>query len=95
MTKTMPEDDFNHEKANAIVTKLLEACRTDKALREKLLTDPDKTLEEYGIPPMPGGMKIRFVEYDEESEMVIPLPRYRPVRDEDSGGDYTSTGKRF
>jgi hypothetical protein len=62
------------EELNERLLRLVQASKTDIALRQALLRDPAPVLVEHGIPLAPG-LRIRFVEAD-PSEIVLPLPRY-------------------
>jgi hypothetical protein len=62
------------EELNRRLSSLVEASRTNMALRQALLRDPMAVLAEHCIPLAPG-LRLRFVEAD-ATEILLPLPRY-------------------
>jgi hypothetical protein len=62
------------EEVGARLERLVQASKTDKKLRQALLSDPAPVLLEHGIPLAPG-LRIRFVEAD-PAEVLVPLPKY-------------------
>jgi hypothetical protein len=66
-----------HDTTNAFQAVIARAT-TDRAFRERLLSNPQATMREVPGVYVPPSLRIRFIEKDEDLDVLIVLPDLVP-----------------